>query len=124
MFIIIIILYVQLATTMTVETFGKMANPMRSLTFFKNMTDHGVREQAPPFSPIARFQHVTIRARTGARGSKNKFSMGIIQSDCGNRSQDTPMLHMTGKTGLFFLMMSAWKPVTAGSDRAAKFALE
>ena len=39
MVIINIILYVQLAATITVETFGKMTNAMRPLIFFNNMAD-------------------------------------------------------------------------------------
>jgi hypothetical protein len=49
--IIIIILYVQLATTMTTETLGKMSNAMRPLTFFNDMTDPRVREQYHPLVP-------------------------------------------------------------------------
>jgi len=103
MVIIIIILYVQLATTMTVETFGKMANPMRTLTFFNNMADSGVGEEDHPLFPFAKFHHMTIRAGRRARGSKNKFSMRIVQLPYCDRRQDALMFHMTRQTGLGLL---------------------
>jgi hypothetical protein len=52
MVIIILILYVQLPATMTVETLGKMSNPMRSLTFFNDMIDPRVGEQNHPLFPF------------------------------------------------------------------------
>lgn len=50
--VIIITLYVQLAPTMTIETIGKMSNPMCSLTFFDNMIHQRVGAHNHPLLPF------------------------------------------------------------------------
>jgi hypothetical protein len=71
-------LNIQLPPTVTLQTFGKMAEPMCTLSLLNQLFNKRIAEKSAAPFPGPGFYHVAVRAGRRACGPKNQFSMRIF----------------------------------------------